>query len=134
MTFATAWSHPSSLAAYCKSLELLDVLLATGRSLESRHLRLASSALKRTQSLAVNGAAHAIGLGCVELAIEMLEQGRSVLLTQAGKYRTQVDGLEDSLANAFRAVSVKMEASAMNTGLRATDATSHQTSEDAVAA
>ncbi len=111
---ATRWSRPSSLEAYSKSLELLEILIATGRSLESRHLRLTSKAIRKSQTLAVDSAACAISLGYIEMAVEMLEQGRSLLLNQAGRYRTPVDGLEDTLAEEFRAISARMEGWAMN--------------------
>ncbi len=127
------WSDLSSIEAYCKSLELLQIVLAAGSSLESRHLNLISIALDETRNLAVNGAACAIKLGNLELALEMLEQGRSLLMTQAGRYRTPVDDLEDTLAHEFRAISAKMNASVMGTRLQAADEASDQTTEDAVA-
>ena len=132
---AVEWSDSSSaLEAYRKSLELLRVVLITGSSLESRHGRLTSRALKETQNLAVDGAACAIDSGKVEMALEMLEQGRSLLLTEAGRYRTPVDGLDDTLAAEFRDISMKMEASAMTAGIQNVDPSSNQTTEDAVAA
>ncbi len=130
---ATQWSDPSALKAYRKSLELLERLIATGSSLESRHLRLTSNEFKRTQTLAVDAAACAIGLDHAEMALEMLEQGRSLLLNQAGRYRTPVDGLEDMLADEFRAISTKMEIKAMNTRLENVNPESFRRTEDAVA-
>ena len=130
---ATRWSHPSSIEAYRKSLELLEVFLATGSTLESRHLRLTSNEFEETQTLAVDAAACAISLDHVEMALEMLEQGRSLLLNHAGKYRTPIDGLEDTLAGDFRAISAKMEVWAMNTRLGDVDAGLNRTMEDVVA-
>ena len=130
---ASKWAHPSSLEAYRRSLELLQLVLAAGNSLESRHLRLTSVALEGTQNLAVDGAASAIGLGRVEMALELLEQGRSLLLTQAGRYRTAVDNIEDTLAHEFRAISAKMENSAMNTKLEDINRAFDWATEDVVA-
>jgi hypothetical protein len=126
--------HPSCLRAYCTSLELLQVLISTGSSLESVHYRLTSTiTLKRTRHLAVDAAAYAIREGHVEMALELLEQGRSLLLTQAGRYRTPVDHLDDELANEFRAISAKMEASAMATRMQNANPTSNPATHDAVA-
>ena len=130
VNLATRWSHPSSLDAYRKSLELLEVVIATGRSLETRHLRLTSD--KETQTLAVDAAACAIGLDQVEMALEMLEQGRSLLFNQAGRYRTPIDGLEDTLTEEFRAISARMEVKAMDT-LGDVDPGPNRTMEDVVA-
>src|ERR1700750_1307994 len=58
------WSHPSELDAYRKSLELLQVLISSGSSLESVHDRLTSTAnLKNTRDLALDAAACAIREG-----------------------------------------------------------------------
>jgi hypothetical protein len=128
------WSHPSELDAFCTSLELLQVLISIGSSLESVHYRLTSTVeLKQTQHLAVDAAACAIREGRIEMALELLEQGRSLLLTQAGRYRTPVDDLEDTLADEFKAISAKMEASAMTTRLQNVDRSSNPTTQDGVA-
>ena len=128
------WSHPSSLDAYRKSLELLQLLISTGSSLESVHYRLTSTAtLKSTRYLAVDAAACAIREGRLETALELLEQGRSLLLTTAGRYRTPVDDLDDTLADKFKAISAKMEASAMTTRLQTVDPSSSPTTQDQVA-
>ena len=134
VSLSIQWSHPSTLDAYCKSLELLQVLISTGSSLESLHYRLTSTiSLKGTRNLAVDAAACAIRERRIEMALELLEQGRSLLLTQAGRYRTPVDDLEDTLANEFRAISAKMEASAMTTTLQNVDSSSDPTTQDRVA-
>ena len=128
------WSHPSSLDAYRKSLELLQVLISTGSSLESLHYRLTSNVqLKGTRHLAVDAAACAVREGHIEMALELLEQGRSLLLTRAGRYRTPVNDLDDTLAGEFRAISAKMEASAMTTGLHNVYPSSNPTAQDGVA-
>ena len=128
------WSHPSELDAYHKSLELLQVLISTGSSLESVHYRLTSTiTLKSTRHLAVDAAACAIRQGRIEMALELLEQGRSLLLTQAGRYRAPVDELQDTLADEFRTLSAKMEASAMTARLQNVDLSSNPTTHDAVA-
>ena len=127
-------SHSSSLDAYRKSLELLQVLISTGSTLESLHYRLTSSIrLRRIHHLAVDAAACATREGRVEMALELLEQGRSLLLTQAGRYRTPVDDLEGTLADKFRAISAKMEASALASGRQSVDSSSNPRIQDEVA-
>jgi hypothetical protein len=132
--FSLQWSDPSCLAAYRKSFDVLQVIISTGSSLESVHHRLTSTVtLKETRHLAVDAAACAIREGRLEMALELLEQGRSLLLTQAGRYRTPVDDLEDTLADEFKAMSAKMEASVMTTRLQNVDRFSSSTMEDGVA-
>ena len=100
----------------------------------SVHYRLTSTIrLDGTRHLAVDAAACAIRQGRLETALELLEQGRSLLLTQAGRYRTPVDDLEDALAGEFRTISAKMEASAMTTRLQTVGLSSNPPKQDRVA-
>ena len=106
----------SALDAYHTSLQLLEIVLAGMRSLESRHLRLTSAEIAGGRTLARDAAACAIARGEVELALEMLEQGRGMLLMQAGRYRSPIQDLEavhPQLASEFQAISRQMEASVM---------------------
>ena len=116
VSVASRWAEPSALDAYHTSLQLLEIVLANMRSLEARHLRLTSAEIKGSRKLATNAAAYAIARGKVELALEMLEQGRGILLTQARTYRTPIQDLEvvhPHLAFEFQAISGQMEASVM---------------------
>ena len=74
----------------------------------------------------MDSAACAIREDRIAMALELLEQGRSLLLTQAGRYRTPVDDLEETLAGEFRAISAKMDASVMTTWLENVDQSSKQ--------
>ena len=67
------------------------------------------------------------------MALEMLEQGRSLLFNQAGRYRTPIDGLEDTLTEEFRAISARMEVKAMGTRLGNVDPGPNRTTKDVVA-
>ena len=100
------------LEAYRTSLQLLEIVLAGMRSLEAGHLRLLIyEELTGSRLLARDGAACAVARGEVELTREMLEQGRGVLLIQAGRYRTPIDDLEavhPQLASEFQAISKQM--------------------------
>ena len=116
VSVASRWADPSALDAYHTSLQLLQIVLAGMRSLEARHLRLTSAEIIGSQMLARNAAGCAIARGNVELALEMLEQGRGMLLMQAGRYRTSIQDLEEDhpqLASEFQAISSQMEASIM---------------------
>ena len=116
VSVASRWAEPSALDAYHTSLQLLEIALVGMRSLEARHLRLTSAKIKGSRMLARNAAACAIARGKVELALEMLEQGRGILLMQAGRYRTPTQYLEavhPHLALEFQAISRQMEASVM---------------------
>jgi hypothetical protein len=113
---ASKWADPSAIEAYRTSLQLLEMVLAGMRSLGARHLRLTSEEIAGSRILARNAAAFAIERGEVELALEMLEQGRGVLLMQAGRFRTPIQDLEtvdSQLASEFQAISKQMEASVM---------------------
>ncbi len=113
---ASSWTNPSALKAYRTSLQLLEIVLAGTRSLETRHLRLTSAEITGSRTLARNAAACAIASGQLELALEMLEQGRGMLLMQAGRYRTPIQDLEavhSQLASEFQAIGKQMETSVM---------------------
>jgi hypothetical protein len=110
---AGKWSDPSEIEAYRICLGLIETIVAGDSSLQLRHTRLASRELASSQNIAVDAAACAISTDRPELAVELLEQGRAVLLTQAGHYRTRVDELEaidPNLAGEFRKTSREMEA------------------------
>ena len=114
----STWSDASAVHAYRVSLDLREIIIASESCLEARHRRLTCIDNLRNRNLAVDGAACAIAWGQVESAIEILEQGRSMVLAQAGKYRTIVEELkvrDPTLASEFQAISTKMEASAMDT-------------------
>ncbi len=114
---AVKWSDESAIEAYRTALRLLEIILATHRSMEIQYELMSSpDEGSQTRSLAVDGAACAIARGQIGPAVEMLEQGRSMLLTQAGRYRTEVDDLQAQhagFAEEFRTISLAMEASVM---------------------
>ena len=118
--FAITWSDPSLLKAYQVALETLDRFLARGGSVASNLNRLANvrfDLAESAKSLGINAAACAIASNRVELALKLLEQGRNVLMTQAGKFRTRLDELktvEPGLAEQFRSMSKQLEGLAMS--------------------
>ncbi|EKM48835.1 uncharacterized protein PHACADRAFT_202335 [Phanerochaete carnosa HHB-10118-sp] len=81
-------SHPSALHAYRRNLELLRQDLANAPTLEMQH-----ELVRNQQSLPLDAAAYAISQGNLELAVEMLEQGRALLWSQVRRLRTPLDQL-----------------------------------------
>ncbi|KAG8927516.1 hypothetical protein FRC02_008088 [Tulasnella sp. 418] len=118
----------SRLLAYRKCLELGDRYILVRSSVRSR-LKLLSSL---SHSGATDAAACAIGLGEVSTAVELLEQGRTLLWSQLGRYRTSLDALQEvdkDLAVKFESLSRKIESS--TTYLTSADSqTSHSSSEE----
>lgn len=90
---AALLDHGSQLDAYIVSLGILDAAITRSRSLEEQYSQLTSNNITAlSKDVAVDGAALAISLGNLEIAVEMLEQGRATLFTQLGRYRTVLDG------------------------------------------
>ncbi|EGN99470.1 hypothetical protein SERLA73DRAFT_73996 [Serpula lacrymans var. lacrymans S7.3] len=103
--------HTSRLDAYKTSLSLLDRHTAVDPSLESR-LHIIKSA---PASLASDAAACAMGESRIELAVELLEQGRAVVWAQLARFRTSLHRLRETsehgqeLAARFQLLSSQME-------------------------
>ena len=107
------YADPSTIRAFRTAMEILERVSASGSSLKTRHYRLITTFKDpRLKNLAAGGAAYAINSGDIELALELLEQGRNVLLTEAGRYRTPIDNVEaldSNLAEKFKAISRRMD-------------------------
>ncbi|KAJ7657080.1 TPR-like protein [Mycena rosella] len=105
-------AHPSVLDAYRVSLDLLPVLAWLGLSIQDRHYHIV-----RARKVARNAAAAAIAAGLSGVAVEWLEQGRSIIWGQLLNLRTPVDDLKKShpvLAEKFISLSAQLE----GTGIR----------------
>ncbi|KAG8951148.1 hypothetical protein FRC03_012627, partial [Tulasnella sp. 419] len=114
------------LDAYQKSLELADRFVLVRSSLKSRHDLLSSI----PPFLSSDAARSAILRGNLEKAVEFLEQGRSLLWSQMGRYRAPLQKLHDispDLADEFTKLSQEMEQFA---SFSSTDGASHQSMED----
>ncbi|KIK33364.1 hypothetical protein CY34DRAFT_99712 [Suillus luteus UH-Slu-Lm8-n1] len=82
--------HDTVLEAYGTSMQLLDAYMSATGSVSSRH-----SAMKDFPStLAVNAASCALRSGDVRRAVELLEQGRTIIWTQLTRLRTPLDSLQ----------------------------------------
>ncbi|KAG2136988.1 TPR-like protein [Suillus clintonianus] len=109
-------SHATQLEAYATSMQLLDTYMSATASVSSRH-----DAMKNFPStLAVDAASCALRSGDVCRAVELLEQGRTVIWTQMTRLRTPLDGLQDlgdhavSLMKKFRHFSSLLDAPPAN--------------------
>ncbi|KDQ55018.1 hypothetical protein JAAARDRAFT_208795 [Jaapia argillacea MUCL 33604] len=112
--------HSSSLAAYKRSLHLLDRQVSVGRDVSSRRtLRTGVS-----MTLASDAAACALDEGQYELAVELLEQGRGLLWAQLFRFRTSLEDLrrlgstETALADEFDRLSQLLERGAISNDSR----------------
>ncbi|KAG1718456.1 CHAT domain-containing protein [Suillus lakei] len=87
---ASQHSHDTELEAHATSMQLLDAYNSVIASLPSRH-----HAMKDfSGSLAVDAASCALRGGDVCRAVELLEQGRTVIWTQMTRLRTPLDSLQ----------------------------------------
>ncbi|KAG1787124.1 CHAT domain-containing protein [Suillus plorans] len=87
---ASEHSHGTQLEAYVTSMQLLDAYMSVTASVSSRH-----DVMKEFPStLAVDAASCALRSGDARRAIELLEQGRTIIWTQMARLRTPLDSLE----------------------------------------
>ncbi|KAG2139978.1 CHAT domain-containing protein [Suillus cothurnatus] len=83
-------SHGTELEAYTTSMQLLDAHMSTTASVSSRH-----NIMKEFPStLAVDAASCALRSGDVRRAVELLEQGRTIIWTQMTRPRTPLESLQ----------------------------------------
>ncbi|KAG2156326.1 CHAT domain-containing protein [Suillus clintonianus] len=109
-------SHATELEAYTTSMQLLDAYMSARASVSSRH-----NVMKYfPNTLAVDAASCALRSGDVCRAIELLEQGRTLIWTQMTRLRTPLDGLQDlgdhavALMKKFRDLSSLLNTPPMN--------------------
>ncbi|KAG0702340.1 TPR-like protein [Suillus ampliporus] len=88
---AAQHAHGTQLEAYSISMHLLNAYMSTTASVSSRH-----NAMKDFPStLAVDAASCALRHDDVCRAVELLEQGRTLIWTQMARFRTPLDSLEE---------------------------------------
>ncbi|KAG2151620.1 CHAT domain-containing protein [Suillus bovinus] len=87
---ADEYRHATQLEAYATAMQLMDTYMSTTASVSSRH-----NVMKDFPStLAVDAASCALRSGDVCRAVELLEQGRTVIWTQMTRLRMPLDGLQ----------------------------------------
>ncbi|KAG8875980.1 hypothetical protein FRB97_004530 [Tulasnella sp. 331] len=112
-------AHPSVLKSFTAALELLDTLVTMSSSLDSRYRRTFGTMLVQPESLASDAAAVALYLDQPRRAVELLEQGRGILLAQLARYRTALDDLRavcPEIATEFTELSSQLEESVSRRG------------------
>ncbi|KAG1722063.1 CHAT domain-containing protein [Suillus lakei] len=83
-------AHGTQLEAYATSMQLLDAHMSATASVWSRH----STMKEFPRTLAVDAASCALRSGDVRRAVELLEQGRTLIWTQMARLRTPLDNLQ----------------------------------------
>jgi CHAT domain-containing protein len=113
---AEEYTHHTLLEAYATSMRLLDLYVSATASLSSRHQ--AMKAFPRT--LAVDAALCALHRDDVRRAVELLEQGRTLIWTQIARFRTPIDSLlgrgdhAEALMKKFRNISSLLDETPAN--------------------
>jgi CHAT domain-containing protein/tetratricopeptide (TPR) repeat protein len=104
---AEKYTHSTSLEAYATTIQLLDDYISTTASVSSRHDMMKFF----PPTLAVGAASCALRHGEVCRAVELLEQGRTLIWTQMARFRVPIEGLQergdhaDALVKKFRELS-----------------------------
>ncbi|KAG2151615.1 TPR-like protein [Suillus bovinus] len=88
--YAEQHRHDTQLEAYETSMKLMDAYMSMTASVSSRHRAMKDFPL----ALAVDAASCALRSGDVCRAVELLEQGRTVIWTQMTRLRMPLDGLQ----------------------------------------
>jgi hypothetical protein len=83
-------SHGTELEAYTTSMQLLDTYMSTTASVSSRH----NIMEEFPSTLAVDAASCALHSGDMCHAVELLEQGRTIIWTQMTRPRTPLESLQ----------------------------------------
>ncbi|KAG1739402.1 CHAT domain-containing protein [Suillus paluster] len=113
---ANQHTHCTELEAYATSIQLLDTYMSATASVTSRHDTM--KVFPRT--LAVDAASCALRRGDVCRAVELLEQGRTLIWTQMARLHTPLDSLKErgdhaeALMKKFRDLSSLLDKSAVN--------------------
>ncbi|KAG2036413.1 hypothetical protein BDR03DRAFT_1011745 [Suillus americanus] len=98
---AEEYMHCTLLEAYATSMSLLDAHMPATASLSSHH----NAMMAFPHALAVDAASWALHSGDVCRAIELLEQGRTLIWMQMVQFRTPLDSLQED--NHAKAVTKK---------------------------
>ncbi|KAG1722691.1 CHAT domain-containing protein [Suillus paluster] len=91
--YANQHIHGTELEAYATSMQLLDAYMSATASVSSRHNAMKNPDFPNT--LAVDAASCALRRGDVRRAVELLEQGRTLIWTQMARFRTPLDSLQE---------------------------------------
>jgi hypothetical protein len=107
--------HGTTMEAYVVALELLYATVAISRTLNARYNHISTE--PGHHSLGPDAASLAIAQGDMVRAVELSEQGRNILFTQLGQYRTPIDDLRQvdlNLADQFTTLSAQLNKFALS--------------------
>ncbi|KAJ7038957.1 CHAT domain-containing protein [Mycena alexandri] len=110
---ARAHKHPSMISAFSRLLTLLELRLLTKETVEAQQEFLRGIPFRL---LASEAAASAIEEGRLDTAVELLEQGRTMLWSRMRGYRHPINDLRavnTSLADQFQTASAELEHTAL---------------------
>ncbi|OAX37690.1 hypothetical protein K503DRAFT_801049 [Rhizopogon vinicolor AM-OR11-026] len=105
--YADRYTHNTLLDAYTTSIQLLDAYMSATAAVSSRHHIMKSF----PATLAVDAASCVLQRGEVCRAVELLEQGRTLIWTQMARFRMPLDDLQErgnhaeAVVNKFRELS-----------------------------
>jgi len=108
---ARTWRHPSVLTAYGHGMSLMQASLTFAPTLETQHSRFAAID-DNFRSLPLNYASYLIHIGRLDLAVETLEKGRSLLWSEIRGLQISIDQIrlaDSHLAEEFAAVNRDLE-------------------------
>lgn len=113
-TISRKYGRSSELEATREILNLLDLAVAESSSLEVLAGRLSGDeTFRQAEGAASDAAVLAILARDLPLAVALLEQGRSTIFTQLGRYRSAADevgAMSPEFATRFAELSVQMDA------------------------
>ncbi|OJA20570.1 hypothetical protein AZE42_09770 [Rhizopogon vesiculosus] len=89
--YANRYTHNTLLDAYTTSMQLLDAYMSATAAVLSRHHTMKSF----PATLAVDAASCVLQCGDVCRAVELLEQGRTLIWTQMARFRMPLDDLQE---------------------------------------
>lgn len=118
-SLAREFRHESSIRGYTTALALLNQMSAIFAAVDSQHDSLSSNRLGQYKILASDAASNAIAVGRPDIAIECLEQGRTMLWSRMRGYRHPVAALSNDnpqLAEQFKLLSHQLESLATFSG------------------
>ena len=108
---ARTWRHPSVSTAYDRAMSLMQASLTFAPTLETQHSRLAAID-DNFKALPLDYASYQIHIGRLDLAVETLEKGRSLLWSELRGLQISIDRLRlanSHLAEEFAAVNRDLE-------------------------
>ena len=108
---ARTWRHPSVSTAYDRAMSLMQASLTFAPTLETQHSRLAAID-DNFKALPLDYASYQIHIGRLDLAVETLEKGRSLLWSEIRGLQTSIDQLrlaDPHLAEEFATVNKDLE-------------------------